>query len=153
MVDGLGEQDARTHEDTLDSGDKVLWSCRSRPTRGARPGAEEPSGMRFRQTIEAFYRGWETKDWNAVASALHEDLHFRSPIDDFRGLETYRSRCWPHADKVETIQIDRCMEDGDSAFIRYEMKGKDGTHLRGSELFEFAEGRIKSIDSFWYVNQ
>src|SRR5262249_3749809 len=108
-------------------------------------------GMRTkRQLIEAYYRAWVKRDWDAATSFFATDFHLRSPIDDFRGIEKFRERCWPLGEGLREINLRDFYETDDAAFFSYEAR-TDKMAFRAAEIFKFQGEKIVSIDIYWGV--
>jgi hypothetical protein len=66
------------------------------------------------KVIKAYYRGYETKDWNLLVSQLTDGFTFTSPNgDDHLTIAQYKERCWPtnkYFKKIEfqKIVVERC---------------------------------------------
>ncbi len=101
-----------------------------------------------RSLIESFYQAWVRRDWDEVQRSLTPEFRFRSPVDDFTGIDTYRTKCWPTGDGSRKFVVDQYMEQGDSAFLLYTWESDRGT-IRAAEHITFSGGKISAIDCFW----
>jgi ketosteroid isomerase-like protein len=119
--------------------------CSAAPTR-----AEGRSNMTKEEMINAYYSGWEKKQWSTIESVLADDFTFTSPNDDNHINKTaFRKRCWPTADWIVKIEMECVMVHGDDGFAKYLLTTKDGKSLRNTEYFKFADERVKGIEVYF----
>ena len=109
--------------------------------------------MTNERIIRNYFSNWAKKDWNAVEGALADGFVFTSPFDDQIDKRTYQQKCWPHAEEVERYDVDKVIENGSEAFVRYQCWMKDGKSIRCTEYFKFINGKIAEIDVFWGGSQ
>ena len=95
-----------------------------------------------RSLVEGFYQAWVRRDWDEVQRSLTPDFRFRSPVDDFIGIETYRTKCWPNGEGSRRFVVDQYMEQGDCAFLLYTWESDRGT-IRAAEHITFSGGKIE----------
>jgi ketosteroid isomerase-like protein len=106
------------------------------------------------KVIKKYYGGYEKKDWNSVENLLADDFSFTSPNnDDHIGIEKFKEKCWPEADKIERFDVDKVFENGDEAFVRYQCWTTSGKSFRNTEYFRFGNGKIKEIEVFFGTGQ
>jgi len=111
-------------------------------------GAEGRSNKE--EMIQAYYSGWEKKQWSTIESLLADDFTFTSPNDDDHiNKRAFRERCWPTADWIVKIEMECVMVHGDDGFAKYLLSTKDSKSLRNTEYFKFAHGKVKDIEVYF----
>jgi SnoaL-like domain len=96
-----------------------------------------------RSLLEGFYQAWVRRAWDEVQRFLTADFRFRSAVDDFTGIETHRTKCWPNGEGSRRLVVDQYMEQGDCAFLLYTWESDRGTPARaanGSAKFNHTGG-------------
>ncbi|MBS1935113.1 MAG: DUF4440 domain-containing protein [Bacteroidetes bacterium] len=100
--------------------------------------------------IKAYFLGYEKKDWNMIAGQLSGDFTFTSPNnDDHIPLAIYKERCWPTSKFFKKIEFEKIMDQGNSAFVIYNITTTDNKVVRNAEYYTFSNGKIKSIECFF----
>ena len=102
-------------------------------------------------TIRTYFSGYEKKDWSIVTSQLADGFTFTSPApDDHIPLPVYKARCWPQSQFTKKVDFVKIVQDGNSAFVIYNITTTDNKHLRNTEYYTFSDdGKIKSIECFF----
>jgi ketosteroid isomerase-like protein len=102
------------------------------------------------EIIKEYFSAWEKKDWEALDVLLAEDFTFSSPNhDDHISKSAYKERCWVGVEIIDRYEIEKIIESGKDAFVKYRCFWKDGTNYRCAEHFTIENGKIKDIDGFW----
>lgn len=91
--------------------------------------------------VRAALQAYVDKDQAALAAILADDYHFTSPIDNALDLETYWARCWPNSAKTQGVDIIHAVEDGERAFVVYELQA-NGKRFRNCELHTARDGKL-----------
>lgn len=100
--------------------------------------------------VRQCYRAYETQDRALIEAVLADDFHFSSPRDDNIDRAAYFERCWPNAGRLEAFDLERIVEQGDEAFVRYVARRvADGGRFRNVEVFRFRAGRIIAVDVYF----
>jgi ketosteroid isomerase-like protein len=89
----------------------------------------------------AALQAYADKDRAALAAILAGDYHFTSPIDNALDLDTEWKRCWPNSEKTEGFDVIHVVEDGERAFLVYEMR-TNGKRFRNCELYTARDGKL-----------
>jgi hypothetical protein len=77
-------------------------------------------------------------------------ITFTSPNDDDHiSKDEYWKKCWPGSEKIHAIRIDKLLEKGDEAFVRYECELKDGARFRNTEYFRIEGKKIKEVEVYF----
>ena len=104
--------------------------------------------------IKTYFSGWENKDWNTVSSQLAEGFTFTSPAgDDHISTEKFKEKCWVQAEHIDKFDFLRFAETETGEYVTYRLFTKDSTSFRNTEYFDFAGGKIKSIEVFFGVGE
>jgi len=100
--------------------------------------------------IQAYFHGWENKNWNSIAGLLAPDFTFTSPNnDDHLPTDKFKAKCWIQADHIKKFDFIRFMENGDDAFVIYQCTTTTNSVFRNTEYFTFSNGKVKSIEVFF----
>ena len=107
-------------------------------------------GQNADKIIRTYFSGYEKKDWNIVSSQLADGFTFTSPApDDHIPLSLYKARCWPQAQFIKKVDFIKIVQDGNSAFVIYNLITTDNKQLRNTEYYTFSDGKIRSIECFF----
>jgi ketosteroid isomerase-like protein len=100
--------------------------------------------------IRRYIAAFQAKDRQTVDALLSDDLTFTSPVDRHLDKAGYFERCWPNADKVRILEIEKLVEQGDEAFIRYRaQRTADDVKFRNTEYIKCAGGRIRVVEVYF----
>ena len=108
----------------------------------ARAGQAKPG---LAELIRRYYRAYETKDRPAIEGLLSNDFTFTSPFDDHIDRTAYFKRCWPNCERIKAFRVERLFEEGDEAFVLYELKPIAGTPFRNVEHFVRWGSQIREV--------
>ncbi|MEJ0031612.1 MAG: nuclear transport factor 2 family protein [Bacteroidota bacterium] len=101
------------------------------------------------KVIRDYYACHQNKDWNRMKNLLADGFTFTSPNDDDHiNIDKFRERCW-NPGMVKRFDIDKIIERGDEAFVRYTGVAIDGKLFRNTEYFKIVNGKIQEIDVFF----
>jgi hypothetical protein len=95
------------------------------------------------------FEAYETKDRAALESTISSDFAFTSPYDDHIDRSTYLERCWPNSERTKTIQIRKLFENGNEAFVLYDLQPSEGKPFRNTEFFVGDGEKIKSVEVYF----
>lgn len=105
--------------------------------------------MSKEETIQRYFSGWEQQDWEAIAALLAPGFTFTSPNDDDHiDLHTFKQQCW-HPDWIMGFELEAVAECGSSAFVKYLCRAKNGSSMRNTECFMFADEKIQAIEVYF----
>ena len=112
-------------------------------------GGGTPSGI-----IRKYYGAYQSKDKAVLDGLLTDDFTFTSPNDDNHiDLKKYFEKCWLEARKIDRVDVDKVIANGDEAFVRYRCVTTSGRSFRNAEYFKFENGKIKEIEVFFGTGQ
>lgn len=100
-------------------------------------------------TIKAWYVAFEKKDWNSMQGILADGFTFSSPLDDRIDVTTFKERCWPNAYKIQRIDVDKFIINGDSAVVITNGWTTEGKLFRNSDYFRLKDGKIMAYECFF----
>jgi ketosteroid isomerase-like protein len=102
------------------------------------------------ELVRKCFSAWETKDRDALEGLLAEDFTFTSPNgDDHISNDEYWKKCWPGAEKIRAIRIERLFRDGDEVFVRYQCELNDGARFRNVEYFRIEGNKIREVEVYF----
>ena len=100
--------------------------------------------------IKTFFTGFEKRDWSIIAGQLSPDFTFTSPNgDDHLSQSQYKAKCWGNVGLFKSIEFQRIVEDGNTAFAMYIIRTTDGKIVHNVEYYTFTDGKISSIEAFF----
>lgn len=146
--DGTGARMTLTHEgltdgDAADSHEQGWTECLEKLKRlldeglqTQRTTTDGPAAL-----VRAALQAYVDKDRAALAAILSADYRFISPIDNAIALDTYWRICWPNSEKTEGFDLLHTVEDGERAFIVYEMRA-NGKRFRNAEVHTARDGKL-----------
>ena len=89
------------------------------------------------------------KNRSAIEELLADDFRFSSPLDNHLDRGTYLTRCWPNNEVTVALKFIHLAQDGDRAFITYELSTRAGKVFRNTEVFTVRNGRIVEIEAYF----
>jgi hypothetical protein len=106
--------------------------------------------MTAEDTVRAYYRAWENKEWPALTALLAEGFAFSGANDDHRlDLRSFRAKCWPQAEWIGRFELESvCCRDHE-AFVKYRCWTLNGGTFHNIEHFQFAAGKVASIECYF----
>jgi len=99
--------------------------------------------------IRKYYAAYERKDRNAIEPLLTDDFTFSSPHDDHIDKTSYFSKCWPNSERIRAFHIEKLFEQGDEAFVLYELEPVRGAKFRNTEFFRFRGSNIREVQVYF----
>jgi len=100
--------------------------------------------------IREYFSGWEKKNWELIEKNLDSNFTFTSPNgDDHLPVQKFKDKCWIQANHIQKFNFTRFANSETGAYVTYELFTKDSTSFRNTEYFDFANGKIKSIEVFF----
>jgi ketosteroid isomerase-like protein len=95
------------------------------------------------------YEAYVTKDRDAIEALIADEFHFTSPRDNRLDRATYFSRCWPNALVTDEFTFVHLVPDGDRVFVTYDLRLKDGSAFRNTEILTILEGKLVEAQVFF----
>ena len=99
--------------------------------------------------IQKYYSAYEQKDGNLIELLLTDDFSFSSPDDDHIDKTSYFSRCWPNCEQIRAFYIEKLFEQGNEAFVRYELEKITGAKRRNTEFFKIEGNKIREVEVYF----
>ncbi len=111
----------------------------------------DAQGTEKEKVVRAYYSGFETKDWNAVAAQFADGFTFTSPNnDDHISVEDFKEKCWPTAKFFKKVNYITMAENGDDLMLLVQITTVDDKIVRNVDVYSFNKtGKIKSIEVFF----
>ena len=69
--------------------------------------------------------------------------------DDHIDRATYLERCWPNSRYTKAIHIRKLFDQGNEAFVLYDLKPDNGQAFRNTEFFTRSAGKIDEIEVYF----
>jgi ketosteroid isomerase-like protein len=101
------------------------------------------------EIVRACFLAYEVKDRRAIEEMLDNDFIFTSPLDNKIDRQTYLDRCWPISKNVHDFKLVNLVESGSQVFVTYISTLNSGKSFRNTEIFEVADGKIKSVEVYF----
>jgi ketosteroid isomerase-like protein len=101
------------------------------------------------ELIRKYFAAYEAKERAAVEPLLTEDFTFSSPLDDHIDRGAYFSRCWPNSARIRAFTIEKLFEQGNEAFVLYELHPTTGESFRNTEFFKLKGNKICEVQVFF----
>jgi ketosteroid isomerase-like protein len=100
----------------------------------------------------ACLQAYVNKDRTAIEALLDDDYHFTSPIDNALDRATYMKVCWPNSSAMASVDDIYETEDGDRAFIVYEVLTSTGKRFRNCEVHTVRNGKLIATEVYFGWN-
>jgi ketosteroid isomerase-like protein len=135
----------------LAAGACALAGAAGLPGRAASARTWRGPSMTNEEIIRKYYAGWEKKDWGPLDVLLADDFTFTSANnDDHISKSTFKARCWEsQIDFIERFELEKVIESGNEAFVKYLCRTKNGKSFRNVEYFRFRDGKVEAIESYF----
>lgn len=101
------------------------------------------------EIVRACFVAYEDKDGRAIEEILSKDFIFTSPLDNKIDRQTYLDRCWPISKNVHDFKLVNLVASGSQVFVTYVGTLNSGESFRNTEIFEVADGKIKSVEVYF----
>jgi len=99
--------------------------------------------------IRKYYGAYEQKDRKAIEPLLTDDFTFSSPHDDHIDRATYFTRCWPNSERIRAFHIEKLFEEGNEAFVLYELESGTEAKSRNTEFFRIEGDKIREVEVYF----
>ncbi len=108
-------------------------------------------GMTNEEIIRKYYAAWEKKDWGPLDMLLADNFTFTSPNhDDHISKSAFKARCWEsQIDLIERFELERVIESGKDAFVKYLCRTKNGKSFRNVEYLRFRDEKVEAIEVYF----
>jgi ketosteroid isomerase-like protein len=99
--------------------------------------------------VRRCFDAYKVKDRSILEALFADSFRFTSPYDDRIDKATYFERCWPNSLLINENVLERIVESGNTAFVTYLCRTRDGKEFRNTEFFTFEGDRIASVDVYF----
>ncbi|MCC6802336.1 MAG: nuclear transport factor 2 family protein [Anaerolineae bacterium] len=99
--------------------------------------------------VRKMFAAFFGQDRQALEALLSDDFTFTSPNDDHIDKAAYFERCFPNSVQFKSHAVEQVFVKGDAAFARYVAQLKDGKRFHNVEYYQFADGKIRSVDVYF----
>lgn len=103
------------------------------------------TGGRISHLVHKYYEAFASRDRKTVEQGLSDRFSFTSPLDDHIDKATFFEKCWPYGDTIKSLRVDRVFENGNEAFVRYEIEPKDGERFQNVEFVRMDGDQIVEV--------
>ncbi|WP_250515556.1 nuclear transport factor 2 family protein [Caballeronia sp. INDeC2] len=110
------------------------------------PPAQTPDPI---STAKRVYEAYVTKDRDAMEALVADDFHFTSPRDNRLDRATYFSRCWSNSRTTDRFTFVHLVRDEDRVFVTYDLRMKDGSAFRNTEILAIRDGKLVEAQVFF----
>jgi hypothetical protein len=101
------------------------------------------------QISRATMKAYVDKDRSAVEALIAPDFHFTSPMDNRLSRDAYFELCWPNSETMAKAEIVHAVDDGDRAWIVYEVTTTTGKQFRNAELHTTRNGELVDVEVYF----
>ncbi len=101
------------------------------------------------EIVRACFLAYEDKDRRAIDEILSDDFTFTSPLDNQIDRQAYLARCWPLSKNVHGFKLVNLVASGPQVIVTYIGTLNSGKSFRNTEIFEVADGKIKSVEVYF----
>jgi len=99
---------------------------------------------------ESYYNAMLAKDFDKMASYLHDNVHFIGPLAEMHGKNAVVTAAKNFGGILQDIQIRSRFADGDQIMFAYDMVVPAPIgEFRAAVLMEFTDGFISKIELFY----
>lgn len=106
-------------------------------------------GTEKEKAVKAYYSGFETHNWGAVASQLADGFTFTTPINDHISLKEFKDNCWGTNRFTKNVHFIKMVQSGNDLILLVEINTTDNKIVRNVDIYTFSRGKIKSIEVFF----
>ena len=101
------------------------------------------------EIVRACFVAYEDKDRRAIEEILSNDFTFTSPLDNKIDRQTYLDRCWPISKNIQDFKLVNLIASESKVFVTYISTLDTRDSFRNTEIFEVADGKIKSVEVYF----
>lgn len=115
------------------------------------PGLDEPNTLPDApiSLAKRICQAYVEKNRSSIEELLADDFRFTSPRDNQLDRGIYLTRCWPNNDVIVAFKFIYLAQDGDRAFMTYELSTRAGKVIRNTEVLTVRNGRIVEIEVYF----
>jgi hypothetical protein len=97
----------------------------------------------------ACLQAYADKDRATIEALIDDDFHFTSPLDNALDRATYFKICWPNSAAMMSFENVYEFEQGERAFIVYEVQMTTGKRFRNSEVYTVRHGKLVATEVYF----
>lgn len=103
------------------------------------------------EIVRKYYAAWGKKDWSPFEILLAENFSFTSANnDDHISKSAFKTRCWEsEIDFIAGFELERVIENGNEAFVKYLGRTKNGKSFRNVDYFRLKNERVEAIECYF----
>ena len=98
-----------------------------------------------KETVLAFQKAIEKKDFTAARKLVHDNLEFRGPLDTFHKADDYLHTIQKLSSIVEGVEILKVFEDGNDVGLFCDLTTKVVGTAFVAEWYKVSDGKIMSV--------
>lgn len=106
-------------------------------------------GTEKEKAVKAYYTGFETHNWDLVASQLADGFTFTTPINDHISIKEFKDSCWGTNRFFKSFNFVKMVKSGNDLILLVEINTTDNKLVRNVDIYTFSEGKIKSVEVFF----
>ncbi|HEY1869726.1 MAG TPA: nuclear transport factor 2 family protein [Chitinophagaceae bacterium] len=106
-------------------------------------------GTEKEKAVQAYYSGFETHNWDLVASQLADGFTFTTPVNDHISVKEFKDSCWGTNRFTKKVNLIKMVQSGNDLILLVEIHTTDNKLARNVDIYTFSEGKIKSIEVFF----
>ena len=96
--------------------------------------------------MRSLFDAYASADRPTVERIFADDMHFTSPYDNRLDRAGYFEHCWPPPKEIDSFDIVRVAEAGDTIYVTYEAHGVG----RNTEAITFdADDRVTEVEVYF----
>jgi hypothetical protein len=102
---------------------------------------------RYKEIAREFYTAMGQKNMDHLEKGVHPDIHFKGPLDEFKGKETYLTVVRNFTALLEGLNIRSVMAENNQAIVVYDVLFPEpiGT-LPGVAFITFEDDLIRNVE-------
>ncbi|WP_138379082.1 nuclear transport factor 2 family protein [Luteithermobacter gelatinilyticus] len=100
-------------------------------------------------TAQRVFLAYVNSDRAEIEALLADEFHFTSPYDNRIDRQTYLERCWPSHNDVAGYNFIRFLHQDDVVIVTYEMRWKNGSRLRNTEVLTIQRGQVLDVEVYF----
>lgn len=101
------------------------------------------------KAVKAYYAGFETHNWQLVASQLADGFTFTTPINDHISVKEFKDSCWGTNRFFKKVNFIKMVQSDNDVILLVEINTTDNKLVRNVDIYTFSGGKIKSVEVFF----
>lgn len=96
--------------------------------------------------VRGLYDAYRDRRRTDAENLLAPDFLFISPYDDRIDRAACFARCWPNADHISALEVERITAESDAPFVTCFCTAREATSFRKPEYLTVKDGKITSAN-------